>query len=293
MAINIHDRTYHQLLRDILNNGEQTGDRTGTGTVSLFGAQCKYDLSKGFPLITTKRTWFKGILHELLFFLRGSTNAGELLDHNIHIWNEWTPAFKRGGQEEVQRCYSENPRHPSLELGPVYGKQWRAWEGREHDALYLDQLGEIIDRIRTKPTDRRLIVTAWDPLVIDKMALPPCHCFMQFKCYGGRLDLQLYQRSADVFLGVPFNIASYALLLMIVAALTNKMPGIFTHTFGDVHIYNNHLKQVAEQLGRESFPPPRVNIDYREQENPEDFLFEDFHLVGYNSHEAIKAPIAI
>ena len=289
--MNRFDQTYHELLSNIFDNGVDKGDRTGVGTRSLFGEQCKYNLTQGFPLLTTKKVHFKSVLHELLWFISGSTNVKSLQENGVKIWDEWA---------------DENG-----DLGPVYGSQWRAWPNFVLEPLEtlsdgggflcttettvdssIDQLAKVIDRIKTNPNCRRLIVTAWNPAEIDKMALPPCHCFFQFRTRGSFLDMQMYQRSCDVFLGVPFNIASYALLLEMVAQVTGYKAGVFTHTMGDVHIYNNHFDQVQQQLSRFSFEPPKLKIN-PEIKHIDDFKFEDFELINYKSHEAIKAPIAV
>lgn len=309
-------KQYLKLLRHIRDNGVVKTDRTGTGTLSVFGYQMRFNLAEGFPLVTTKKMFTKGIIHELLWFLRGDTNIQYLLDNGVHIWDEWA---------------DENG-----DLGPVYGAQWRQWESLDtpynHDGstypIYIDQVLQLINDLKNTPDSRRLIVSAWNPGDIDKMALPPCHCLFQFntepltvgerlshiafsELHRGyeseeqliadldrmgvpkyRLSCQLYQRSADVFLGVPFNIASYALLTMMVAQVSNMVPGDFVHTFGDVHIYSNHMDQVEEQLSREPYPLPRMVL------NPEvtdifDFKYEDFTLQDYQSHAAISAPVAV
>jgi thymidylate synthase len=270
---------YLQLLQHILNNGTQKSDRTGTGTISSFGYQMRFNLQEGFPLVTTKKVHLKSIIYELLWFLRGETNIAYLKDHDVRIWDEW--ADEAG------------------ELGPVYGKQWRSWEGK--DGTVTDQITDVINQIKKNPDSRRLIVNAWNVADLPKMALMPCHTLFQFYTApsvspgeGGKrkLSCQLYQRSADAFLGVPFNIASYALLTMMIAQVCDLEAGEFIHTFGDVHIYNNHLEQVQLQLSRKPFPLPTMKI------NPAvktifDFTFEDFTLENYQSHPAIKAPIAV
>lgn len=262
---------YLSLLRTILRHGHTKSDRTGTGTISLFGAQMRFDLSEGFPLVTTKKMFTRGIFEELLWFISGSTNAKVLEDKNVNIWREWGDPITR-------------------ELGPVYGKQWRDWEGA--DGSHHDQLLDVIQQIKTNPDSRRLIVSSWKVDEIDRMALPPCHCFYQFYVSDGRLSLQLYQRSADMFLGVPFNIASYALLLHMVAQVTGLRPGDFIHTIGDAHIYLNHIDQVETQLARTPYPLPRLYL------NPsitdiESFTIDDIILTGYQCHPAIKAPVSI
>lgn len=261
---------YLDLLRKVREEGVRKEDRTGTGTLSLFGLQARYDLSKGFPLVTTKKVHLKSIIHELLWFLMGSTNVRYLQENGVRIWNEWA---------------DENG-----ELGPVYGSQWRSWP--TPDGEKIDQISQLLDMIRTNPDSRRLIVSAWNVAEIDKMALPPCHTLFQFYVAEGKLSCQLYQRSADLFLGVPFNIASYALLTMMIAQVTGLEPGDFVHTFGDVHIYLNHLEQVDLQLSREPYPLPTLRL------NPEvrslfDFRYEDFELLNYQCHPAIPAPIAV
>ncbi len=261
---------YLQLLQHILDNGAHKTDRTGTGTQSCFGYQMRFDLQKGFPLVTTKKVHLKSVVHELLWFLKGETNIAYLKEHGVSIWNEWA---------------DENG-----ELGPVYGKQWRSWEGKDHKVV--DQISELIAQIRKNPDSRRLIVSAWNVTELPEMALMPCHTLFQFYVADGRLSCQLYQRSADVFLGVPFNIASYALLTLMIAQVCDLQPGEFIHTFGDVHIYNNHREQVALQLSREPYPLPVMKL------NPAvkdifSFSFGDFTLENYQSHPAIKAPVAV
>jgi thymidylate synthase len=264
-------RQYLDLMRDVLEHGTPKCDRTGTGTRSVFGRQMRFDLADGFPLITTKKVHLKSIVHELLWFLRGDTNVKWLNDHGVSIWNEWAD-------------------RDTGELGPVYGYQWRSWP--TPDGKHIDQISDVIDQIRTNPDSRRLIVSAWNVADIPRMALPPCHCFFQFYVADGRLSCQLYQRSADIFLGVPFNIASYALLTMMVAQVTGLEPGEFIHTFGDAHLYQNHLEQVHEQLGRTPRPLPTMRL------NPGvtsifKFNYEDFELLNYNPHPHIAAPVAV
>lgn len=261
---------YLQLLQHILDNGVQKTDRTGTGTISVFGYQMRFDLQKGFPLVTTKRVHLKSIIYELLWFLRGDTNIGYLKEHGVTIWDEW--ADENGN------------------LGPVYGKQWRSWEGK--DGKVIDQISELVEQIKKTPDSRRLIVSAWNVGELAEMALMPCHTLFQFYVANGRLSCQLYQRSADVFLGVPFNIASYALLTMMIAQVCDLQPGEFIHTFGDVHIYNNHLEQVKLQLSREPYPLPTMKLN-PEVKNIFHFRYEDFVLEGYQHHPAIKAPVAV
>ncbi len=245
-------------------------DRTGTGTLSIFGAQARFDLRERFPLLTTKKLHLKSIIHELLWFLRGETNVRYLNEHGVTIWDEW--ADKEGN------------------LGRVYGAQWRDWRGA--DGMHVDQIDKVISEIKENPSSRRLIVSAWNPAEIDEMALPPCHVLFQFYVNDGELSCQLYQRSADLFLGVPFNIASYSLLTMMVAQVCDFKPGDFVHTFGDLHLYSNHLEQAREQLTRQCRPLPRMNLNPRVK-NINDFRFEDFELVDYNPHPSIKAPIAV
>lgn len=266
---------YLDLLRHILDKGTDKSDRTGTGTRSCFGYQMRFDLQQGFPLVTTKKVHVKSIIYELLWFLRGETNIAYLKENNVSIWNEW--ADDKG------------------ELGPVYGKQWRSWEGR--DGKVVDQVSELIQQLKKNPDSRRLIISAWNVTDLPEMALMPCHTMFQFytaQSQNGRrkLSCQLYQRSADVFLGVPFNIASYALLTMMIAQVCDMDPGEFIHTFGDVHIYNNHMEQVQLQLSRIPFPLPVMKINL-EVKNIFDFSFEDFTLENYQSHPAIKAPVAV
>ena len=263
-------RQYLDLLQHILDRGVEKSDRTGTGTRSVFGYQMRFDLAAGFPLLTTKKVHTRSIIHELLWFLRGETNTRYLKEHGVTIWDEWE---------------DENG-----ELGPVYGKQWRSWQ--TPDGQKIDQIAEVVERIRKTPDSRRLIVSAWNVADVEQMALPPCHLLFQFYVADGRLSCQMYQRSADVFLGVPFNIASYALLTLMVAQVTGLQPGEFIHTFGDAHLYNNHLDQTRLQLSRQPRPLPTMKI------NPAvtslfDFLFEDFTLENYDPHPHIKAPVAV
>lgn len=261
---------YHQLLRHILDNGIQKGDRTGTGTLSVFGYQMRFDLREGFPLVTTKKCHLRSIIHELLWFLKGDTNIGYLKENKVSIWDEW--ADEQG------------------DLGPVYGYQWRHWpDGKGGE---IDQIKNLIQQIRTNPNSRRLIVSAWNVADVDDMALPPCHLLFQFYVAEGRLSCQLYQRSADVFLGVPFNIASYALFTMMVAQVCGLEAGEFIHTFGDAHLYNNHLEQAKLQLSREIRPLPDMKLNAGVKDIFE-FRYEDFELLNYNPHPAIKAPVAV
>ena len=263
-------RQYLDLMELALNKGVEKRDRTGTGTRSIFGHQMRFDLSEGFPLVTTKKVHLKSIIYELLWFLRGETNVQWLNEHGVTIWDEWADA--------------------NGELGPVYGAQWRSWPG-DHGGT-IDQISGLIQDIKANPDSRRLIVTAWNPADISKMALAPCHCLFQFYVADGKLSCQLYQRSADIFLGVPFNIASYALLTLMVAQVTGLKPGEFIHSFGDAHLYLNHLDQAREQLSRQPFALPMMRL------NPAvkdifDFKFEDFTLENYQSHSSIKAPISV
>ena len=273
-------KQYHDLLAHVLKQGNQKGDRTGTGTISVFGYQMRFNLQEGFPMVTTKKLHLKSIVHELLWFLRGDTNVGYLKENGVRIWNEWA---------------DENG-----DLGPVYGHQWRNWNSEE-----IDQIKEVVETLKAHPNSRRMLVSAWNPSVLPdtsvsfsenvangKAALPPCHAFFQFYVAEGRLSCQLYQRSADIFLGVPFNIASYSLLTLMLAQVCGYEPGEFIHTFGDAHIYNNHLEQVELQLSREPRPLPTIHL------NPEvkdifDFTFEDFTLLNYDPHPHIKAVVAV
>jgi thymidylate synthase len=263
-------KAYLDLLRDVLNTGAKKTDRTGTGTLSVFGRQMRFDLAQGFPLTTTKRLFLKGIIYELLWFLRGDTNIRYLNDRGVHIWDEWA---------------DENG-----DLGPVYGAQWRRWSASGGRAI--DQIAKLIERIRTDPDSRRLLVSAWNVGEIDAMRLPPCHCLFQFYVAEGRLSCQLYQRSADLFLGVPFNIASYSLLTLMISQVTRLQPGEFVHTFGDAHIYLNHLEQVQTQLSRDPRPLPSMKLNEKIT-SLFDFGYEDFTLTGYDPHPAIPAPIAV
>jgi thymidylate synthase len=261
---------YHELLRHILENGTDKTDRTGTGTRSVFGYQMRFDLSKGFPLVTTKKVHLKSIIYELLWFLKGQTNIAYLKENGVSIWDEW--ADERG------------------ELGPVYGKQWRSWEGK--DGKVIDQITELLHQLKTNPDSRRMIVSAWNVAELSQMALMPCHSLFQFYVADEKLSCQLYQRSADVFLGVPFNVASYALLTHMIAQVAGLKPGDFVHTFGDVHIYNNHVEQVKLQLSRALFPLPQLRLNSAVT-NLFDFQFEDIEIMNYQCHPAIKAPVAI
>ncbi|HUE86866.1 MAG TPA: thymidylate synthase [Vicinamibacterales bacterium] len=263
-------RSYLDLMRHVLEHGARKSDRTGTGTLSVFGAQLRFDLSAGFPLVTTKKLHLKSIVHELLWFLKGETNTRYLNENGVSIWDEWADA--RG------------------DLGPVYGYQWRSWPAP--DGRHIDQMANVLSQLRTTPDSRRMIVSAWNVADLDRMALMPCHAFFQFYVADGKLSCQMYQRSADIFLGVPFNIASYALLTMMVAQVCELEPGEFVHTFGDTHLYANHLDQAREQLTRtpRALPRMRLNPDVRDLFA---FTFEDFALEGYDPHPAIKAPVAV
>lgn len=264
---------YEDLLRKILMEGNLTNDRTGTGTISLFGQQMRFDLAKGFPLLTTKRVFFKGIAYELLWFLKGSSNVHWLQEHNVHIWDEWA---------------DENG-----DLGPVYGVQWRSWPAPTADDpdRTIDQISNVLELIKHNPDSRRMVVTAWNPAEVENMALPPCHALFQFYVADGRLSCQLYQRSCDMFLGVPFNIASYSLLTMMMAQQAGLEPGEFVWTGGDCHIYDNHVEQVLEQLSREPYPYPRMEI--RKADSLFDYQYSNFHIADYRYHPTIKAPIAV
>jgi len=261
---------YHDLLRRVRHEGVRRSDRTGTGALSVFGHQMRFDLAEGFPLVTSKKLHLRSIIHELLWFLRGDTNVRYLNENGVTIWNEWADA--------------------NGDLGPVYGAQWRSWPAR--DGGTIDQIARLIADIRARPDSRRLVVTAWNPADIDRMALPPCHCLFQFHIANGKLSCQLYQRSADVFLGVPFNIASYALLTHMVAHVTGYAPGEFIHTLGDAHLYLNHLDQADEQLRRDIRPPPRLSIR-RSVEAIDGFRYGDFEIMGYDPHPHIAAPVAV
>jgi thymidylate synthase len=263
-------RQYLDLMRKVLDEGLRKEDRTGTGTLSIFGHQMRFDLTDGFPLVTTKKLHLKSIAYELLWFLAGDTNVRWLQDKGVSIWNEW--ADEEG------------------ELGPVYGHQWRSWPAQ--DGQSIDQIATVVSAIKRNPDSRRLIVTAWNPADIEKMALPPCHCLFQFYVGDGKLSCQLYQRSADIFLGVPFNIASYALLTMMVAQVTGLKPGEFIHTFGDAHLYLNHLDQAREQLARRPYPLPKMKLN-ADVKDIFAFKFEDFTLENYQAHPHIKAPVAV
>ena len=263
-------RQYLDLLSHVLEHGDKKEDRTGTGTISVFGYQMRFDLSEKFPLLTTKKVHLKSVIHELLWFLKGSTNIGYLKENGVSIWDEWA---------------DENG-----DLGPVYGSQWRSWQ--TSDGRTIDQISNLIENIKNNPDSRRLIVSAWNVGEVDKMKLPPCHCFFQFYIANDKLSCQLYQRSADIFLGVPFNIASYALLTLMIAQVTNLAPGDFVHTLGDAHIYSNHIEQVKQQLSREAKDLPIMKI------NPHikdifSFKYDDFEILNYDPHPLIKAPVAV
>ena len=263
-------RQYLDLLNHVLEHGDKKEDRTGTGTISVFGYQMRFDLSEKFPLLTTKKVHLKSVIHELLWFLKGSTNIGYLKENGVSIWDEWA---------------DENG-----DLGPVYGSQWRSWQ--TSDGSTIDQISNLIENIKNNPDSRRLIVSAWNVGEVDKMKLPPCHCFFQFYVANDKLFCQLYQRSADIFLGVPFNIASYALLTLMIAQVTNLAPGEFVHTLGDAHIYSNHIEQVKQQLSREAKDLPIMKI------NPHikdifSFKYDDFEILNYDPHPLIKAPVAV
>ena len=263
-------RQYHELMERVLRTGLEKHDRTGTGTLSVFGHQMRFDLAEGFPLVTTKKLHLKSIIYELLWFLRGDTNIRWLNEHGVSIWDEWAD--------------------DDGELGPVYGRQWRSWP--TSDGMAIDQIAWVNNEIMRNPDSRRLIVSAWNPGELDEMALPPCHCLFQFYVGGGRLSCQLYQRSADIFLGVPFNIASYALLTMMMAQVTGLEPGEFVHTFGDAHLYLNHLEQAREQLDREPYLLPDMHIN-PDVDNIFGFKFEDFTLENYQAHPHIRAKVAV
>lgn len=263
-------KQYHDLMKHILDNGVVKQDRTGTGTKSVFGYQMRFDLAEGFPVVTTKKLHLRSIIHELLWFLQGDTNIKYLKENGVRIWDEW--ADEQG------------------DLGPVYGYQWRNWPAG--DGGTIDQISKVVDQIKNNPDSRRLIVSAWNVADVDNMALPPCHAFFQFYVADGKLSCQLYQRSADVFLGVPFNIASYALLVLMVAQVCDLQPGEFVHTFGDAHLYSNHMEQAELQLSRDFRPLPTMKIN-PEVKNIFDFKFEDFELLGYEPHPHIKAAVAV
>jgi len=263
-------RQYHDLMKEVLAKGAQKSDRTGTGTISVFGHQMRFNLAEGFPMVTTKKLHLKSIIYELLWFLKGSTNNNWLKERGVSIWNEWAA--------------------PDGELGPIYGYQWRSWPAP--NGKHIDQISEVVETIKKNPDSRRIIVSAWNVADIPRMALAPCHAFFQFYVADGKLSCQLYQRSADIFLGVPFNIASYALLTHMMAQQCNLEVGDFIWTGGDCHLYSNHLEQVDLQLSRDFFPLPKLNI-LRKPDSIFDYEFEDFEILGYESHPHIKAPVAI
>jgi thymidylate synthase len=304
-------RQYLDLLQDIKDNGVKKTDRTGVGTISVFGRQLRFDLSEGFPAVTTKKLFMRGIIHELIWFLQGSSNIKYLVDNDVHIWDEWpykhylmeqgkevpdsnSEEWKKGIKEFTEKIKVDDKFAKKWgELGPVYGYQWRNWP--TPDGKHIDQIKKAVDTIKSSPDSRRIIVSAWNVADIDEMAkagLPPCHLLFQFYVADGKLSCQMYQRSADTFLGVPFNIASYSLLTMMVAQVCGLKAGDFVHTFGDTHLYLNHLEQVDEQLSRKPHPLPKMKINPKVK-NLEDFKFEDFELIGYESHPAIYAPIAV
>lgn len=307
------DNIYLDLVERIKNEGSQKGDRTGTGTISIFGHQMRFDLSKGFPLLTTKKVPIKAIIHELIWFVRGDSNLKYLADNNVHIWDEWpykaylirnnipvpptgSEDWNTGIKEFIEKIKSDESFAKDYgNLGPIYGYQWRNWP--TPNGGHIDQLKNVIDQLKKNPNDRRMIVSAWNVADIDEMAkagLPPCHCLFQFYVANGKLSCQLYQRSCDTFLGVPFNIASYSLLVMMIAQVTGLEPGEFVWTGGDTHLYNNHLEQADIQLARRNDlrPMPTMKIN-PEIKNIEDFTIDDFELVDYNPHDSIKAPIAV
>lgn len=263
-------KQYHDLMRLVLETGTEKTDRTGTGTKSIFGHQMRFNLADGFPLVTTKKLHLKSIVHELLWFLKGETNTKYLKENGVSIWDEWADA--------------------NGNLGPVYGSQWRSWP--TPDGRHIDQISQVIDQIKKNPDSRRLIVSAWNVGELEKMALPPCHAFFQFYVANEKLSCQLYQRSADIFLGVPFNIASYALLTMMVAQVCKLKLGDFVHTLGDAHLYSNHIEQAKLQLSREHYPLPKMQIN-QNVNNIFEFTFSDFNLIGYQAHPHIKAPVAV
>lgn len=292
-------KAYHDLMKRILKEGVKKTDRTGTGTISVFGHQMRFNLDDGFPLVTTKRVFLKGIIHELLWFLQGETNIRYLTEHNVHIWDDWpyakykvSEAYQGESKEEFAKRVATDVSFAARwgELGPVYGYQWRSWPAP--DGRSVDQISSLIDTIRTNPDSRRLLVSAWNVPFIDEMALPPCHTFFQFYVAEGKLSCQLYQRSADVFLGVPFNIASYALLTMMIAQVSHLKLGDFVHTFGDAHLYLNHLDQVHLQLSRDCRALPKMTINPNIKDINQ-FSYTDFTLQDYHPHDAISAPVAV
>jgi thymidylate synthase len=304
-------RQYLNLLQDIKDNGVKKMDRTGVGTISVFGRQLRFDLSKGFPAVTTKKLFMRGIIHELIWFLQGSSNIKYLVDNDVHIWDEWpykhylmeqgkevpdssSEEWKAGIKEFTEKIKADDKFAKKWgELGPVYGYQWRNWPAP--DGKHIDQIKKAVDTIKNNPDSRRIIVSAWNVADVDEMAkagLPPCHLLFQFYVAGGKLSCQMYQRSADTFLGVPFNIASYSLLTMMMAQVCGLEPGDFVHTFGDTHLYLNHLEQVDEQLSRKPKPLPKMKINPKVK-NIDDFKYEDFELTNYDPYPAISAPIAV
>ena len=293
-------KQYLDLCKNVLEKGIEKSDRTGTGTISSFGHQMHFDLNEGFPLLTTKRVYLRAIIHELLWFIKGDTNIKYLVDNDVRIWNEWpyrdyTNSSEYQGEtieefiEKIKNDEEFAKKHGNL--GPVYGHQWRHFDA-DGSSEFVDQLQNVIDQIRTNPSSRRLIVCSWNPLMIDKMALPPCHSLFQFYVNDGKLSCMLYQRSADIFLGVPFNIASYALLTMMIAKICNLELGEFVHTLGDAHIYLNHLEQINKQLTRTPRALPKMII-HGDQKEIEDFKFEDFELVDYNPYKGIKGTVSV
>jgi thymidylate synthase len=304
-------RQYLNLLQDIKDNGVKKMDRTGVGTISVFGRQLRFDLSKGFPAVTTKKLFMRGIIHELIWFLQGSSNIKYLVDNDVHIWDEWpykhylmeqgkevpnssSEEWKAGIKEFTEKIKTDDKFAKKWgELGPIYGYQWRNWPAP--NGQHIDQIKKAIDTIKNSPDSRRIIVSAWNVADVDEMAkagLPPCHLLFQFYVAGGKLSCQMYQRSADTFLGVPFNIASYSLLTMMMAQVCGLEPGDFVHTFGDTHLYLNHLEQVDEQLSRKPKPLPKMKINPKVK-NIDDFKYEDFELTNYDPYPAISAPIAV
>ncbi len=298
------EQQYLNLLKDILKNGKFKDDRTKTGTKSVFGRQLRYDLSNGFPLLTTKKVFLKGIIYELLWFLKGQSNIKYLVDNGIHIWDEWPYKYYKNNTKDkkilTKEEYIEKIKKDKTfakkwaDLGPIYGVQWRHW--KKQGKGEIDQVKDVLEQIKNNPTSRRLIITAWNPSEIDEIVnrggLPPCHTLFQFYVNDGKLSCQLYQRSADVFLGVPFNIASYSLLIMMIAQVTNLKSGEFVHTFGDVHIYSNHVRQVKEQLKRRPKKLPKMKLN-KDVKDIFKFKFEDFELLDYDPYPPIKAPVAV
>lgn len=292
--MNYADKEYFELSKKVLKEGIKKGDRTGTGTLSIFGDQRRYDLSKGFPLLTTKKVNYAAVLHELIWFIQGDTNIKYLVENNVNIWNAWpyeeytkSPEYNGETEKEfIEKIKSSDEFAKKWgELGPVYGKQWRDFGG-------VDQLMKVVEQIKNNPNSRRLIVSAWNPTEVDNMLLPPCHSFFQFYVVEGKLSAQLYQRSGDIFLGVPFNIASYATLIHMIAYISNLKVGEFIHTIGDAHIYLNHVEQINEQLSRSDFKLPTFKIK-RKVESLFDFKFDDIEIEGYEHHPWIKAPVAV